>query len=500
MYKNVFIVSARRSGTHLTIDTVVNNFNYSKLDDKIFYDEINDVNINQFYDEISEGKNVIWSHSHDFNLQKEDILYNSHIIYVYRDIRDIITSGYYRTIKKMNKYIPFNEYFYSINHNYTTIKKDLTLLDYGILIDNQKKWFSVYVAKELLGLNMMVISYEEIINDYHNSVKKIGKFLKEEIKEIKDVRLKSLTDIKPDLDYSYNDFRKGGIGDWKETFGLEWGEKIKEKYDKEVGVYVNKYIKDNDYLDNHDPVKQYFQKDSNDWVKLEQEYDLELNSSKNEFLDPMVEYGLTIDELIKNRYDLCERKTDDVRYIHKVFFYKNLVLKFLYPCKANLDRDTFNHITSAASKRNLLRIIKTHKFLSENKITPELYYAGIYEKILFVVQERVPDKEILKDLVYLDKNWKWLVDNKIYPKILKKFFIAINNGIVMCDYIYHLSNNALINGEIVHLDLDGIFHFNSVEEMKKSEIYNKTIKLFKDLDQLWIEKHGYSELEKHICQ
>jgi Sulfotransferase domain len=509
--KNIFIISPRRSGTHLTIDLIVNNFNFEKLNDKeIFYDNLTNNNANSFIEKLSEKTKLVWSHYHDFNTffslklkpkyidKLKKLFHDSYIIYVYRDIRDTITSHYYRLLK--NDESTFNEYWnygkYDVYTDLVNNTNDDRKLD-DILIENHKNWFSVYLAKELLGLDMEIISYEEIINDYHNSVKKIGKFLNKEINEIKDVRLKSLTDVKPDLNYSYNDFRKGGIGDWKDTFGLEWGAEIKEKYNNEVGVYVNKYIKDNDYLNNHDPVKQYFQKDSEDWEKLELEYDLELKKYENVFPDPFIEHGLTLDEFIENRYELCERKTDDVRYAHKVFFYKNLVLKFLYPCKADLDADTFNHITSAASKRNLLHIIKTYKLLSENKITPELYYADIYGKILFVVQERVPDKKILKDLVYLDKNWKWLVDSKIYPKILKKFFIAINNGIVMNDYIYHLSNNALINGEIVHLDLDGIFYFDSVDEMKKSDIYLKTLKLFKELDMLWIDKYGYSELEKY---
>ena len=106
--KNVIIVSARRSGTHLLTDLVVNNFgyksiNYNYLDYYKFTDEMP-----IFKSLMNKGNRVTWTHAHDFkdylkyNHSKEDngelnkFFSESKIIFVYRDIRDIITSLYQR--------------------------------------------------------------------------------------------------------------------------------------------------------------------------------------------------------------------------------------------------------------------------------------------------------------------------------------------------------------------------------------------------------------------
>ena len=40
--------------------------------------------------------------------------------------------------------------------------------------------------------------------------------------------------------------------------------------------------------------------------------------------------------------------------MHKVFFYDKFVLKFIYPCKVYLDKQTFNTISPVESKKNVI--------------------------------------------------------------------------------------------------------------------------------------------------
>jgi hypothetical protein len=64
---NVFVISARRSGTHLLTDLIVNNFNYNRIDNSIDYDFLTNENINKFVDTMNSGNKLAWSHYHDYD-------------------------------------------------------------------------------------------------------------------------------------------------------------------------------------------------------------------------------------------------------------------------------------------------------------------------------------------------------------------------------------------------------------------------------------------------
>ena len=71
--KNVIVVSARRSGTHLLTDLIVNNFgyesiNYNYIDYYKFTDEMP-----IFESSMNDGNKITWTHSHDF---KDYLKYN----------------------------------------------------------------------------------------------------------------------------------------------------------------------------------------------------------------------------------------------------------------------------------------------------------------------------------------------------------------------------------------------------------------------------------------
>jgi hypothetical protein len=123
MNKNIIIFSHRRSGTHLIIDTLINNFNLSK--NYLNLDLLNkrrqdNISINSFKERISK-RQIFKSHSHgnlksffDNNLfydqRLRDILNKSKKIYVYRDGRDVLVSLYFymQTFDSKIKNIPLS--------------------------------------------------------------------------------------------------------------------------------------------------------------------------------------------------------------------------------------------------------------------------------------------------------------------------------------------------------------------------------------------------------
>ena len=67
------------------------------------------------------------------------------------------------------------------------------------------------LCKELIDIDMEVISFEEIIEDYDSSLNKIGKFLEQTPKGV-DVRLPN--ENTENIIYTTNDFRSGNTNDW----------------------------------------------------------------------------------------------------------------------------------------------------------------------------------------------------------------------------------------------------------------------------------------------
>ena len=210
--KNVIVVSARRGGTHLLVDLIVNNFGYESIDKNYLdYTKFEWPGLNGLYGWMNEGNKVTWTHSHNYrNFYKHNhsvdlgdeeklqkIFSESKIILIYRDVRDIMTSCYHRPHIK-NKYTSFSDFYENFDFNgyKSSDKKHDNFLD--LLIDYYKNWFSVYMSRELLDLDMEIISFEEIINEYDSSVNKIAKFLGHTISKPVDVRLpnKANTDIK----------------------------------------------------------------------------------------------------------------------------------------------------------------------------------------------------------------------------------------------------------------------------------------------------------------
>tara|TARA_B000000475_G_scaffold271824_1_gene270694 strand:- start:1842 stop:3317 length:1476 start_codon:yes stop_codon:yes gene_type:complete len=486
--KNVIVISARRSGTHLLTDLIVNNFgyksiNYNYIDYPKFTDEMEG-----FESSMNEGGKVTWSHSHDykdyykFNHSIDDqnkldkFFSESKIILAYRDVRDIITSCYHRPRYK-SKYKTFDNFYKNFDFDgYELVDQKYDNM-FELLLQYYKNWFSVYMAKELLDIDMEVISFEEIIEDYDSSLNKIGKFLEQSPKGV-DVRLPN--ENTENIIYTTNDFRSGKINDWFWTMKNEIGTELGERFYVDLGAGLDCFLNDIKIHKYHNPQRNKFYKP----IPLNVEKDLtsELEQYKNKFRFFGKRGAI---ELIENRYKDSIQKSTDFRYYHKVFYYDKYVLKFHYPCKASLDKKTFDSTIPTASKEQLLTILKTNDFLYENGIVPKLYHAGIYKGILYVIQERYSEESIIYNKYNFHPKWdnlfSWPSNLGLDVKLKEHFFKALENNILLTDLI-NVYNNAIDkDGNIKYFDLDGIKYFETKEEMINSDDYKNSIGIIKEI-------------------
>ncbi|MCP4614316.1 MAG: sulfotransferase domain-containing protein [Planctomycetes bacterium] len=243
----VVVASHRRSGTHLTIDTITNNFPifYSErgkyplvLDHLSGYIKTN-LNLDEVKAKLESGPTVLKTHSHgkirDFfqikNDFKEfsDILNKSRIIYVYRDGRDVLTSLYYyhyyprKGRKGMNK-VTFGEFIRMMN--------DYDACTYENDMDRSSYW-SFHIKSWLAWKSILTLSYKELIYDYEKTISKISKYIHQKpSNDICDVRVKAKNNIGSLLHklqkrlpknlqnkrYTSTLFRRGRTGDWKSLF------------------------------------------------------------------------------------------------------------------------------------------------------------------------------------------------------------------------------------------------------------------------------------------
>lgn len=482
--KNIIVISARRSGTHLLTDLIVNNFgyesiNYNYIDYYKFTDEM--PIFESLMNESSHPK-VTWTHTHDYrdylkyNHSEEDnaklnkFFLESKIILVYRDIRDIINSIYNRPRYK-NKYKSFTDFYTNFDYDGYELTDQTYDSISDLLIQYYKNWYSVYMSKELLGLDMEVVSFEDIINNYSSTLNKIGNFIEQTPKGI-DIRLPNKD---KNIIYTTNDFKSGNTGEWVNNLDTELGRKLGEKYQVDLGAGLNCFLNDIKIHKFHTPNRKKFEKVS-DWVPIEE--DLKLISK-------------SID--IEKRYEETLERSRDFRYYHKVFYYDDCVLKFHYPCKATLDKQTFDITVPIASKQQLSTILKTDKFLYDNGIIPKLYNAGIYKGVLYVVQERYPIESVLYEKYNFHPkwgDWRWIVDMGFDTTMLSYFYKALDNNILLTD-MFSVYNCALDkNGELKYFDLDGIQNFETKEELLNSEEYKNCIGIIKEITNYKINKNG----------
>ncbi|XP_049755849.1 sulfotransferase 2A1-like [Elephas maximus indicus] len=199
--------------------------------------------------EITEGHKSVKN-------QKDPRIYSSHLpiqlfpksffnskakaIYLLRNPRDVITSGYYffRALKCVKNPEFFEQYYEWF------LQGDVP---YGSWFDHIHGWMSMR-GKE----NFLVISYEELHQDIRASIERISQFLGKKLSSdelnsvLKNVSFEVMKDNKmsnfslvPDeiMDHSKGKLlRKGITGDWKNHFTVAQSEAFDKIYQEKMGV------------------------------------------------------------------------------------------------------------------------------------------------------------------------------------------------------------------------------------------------------------------------
>ena len=248
--ENIVVVSHRRSGTHLTIDAIQNNFPiYKKESEKIgdltlerlHQKHKYSITIEQLRDEYNSGFNIFKAHFNpDLNYFDDsdkrnliaEIFENSKIIYVYRDGRDVLKSlfTYIKTYNKEYNDITFSE-FLRMDNNFDA--------EGYVGVMNRVQYWEYHVKGWLAKENILAVSFEDFKYRYADTIKTIENYLGREAeknivqvvrkpmpKYIPSTRLteKLFKIIKKTLfntDYSSVSFSKGEVGGYKSIYSEE---------------------------------------------------------------------------------------------------------------------------------------------------------------------------------------------------------------------------------------------------------------------------------------
>jgi hypothetical protein len=246
---NIIIVSHRRSGTHIVIDLIMNNFiNYNKPYinlDSIKGNHGNYGDLDFFKSEINKRPRLIKTHMNSnifqyainkkINNYIHSLLSESKIIYIYRNGKDVMGSLFYymkqfdESVKKINF-----EDFIKMKNNFDsdTYKGDLNRVEYW------KFHINSWIDKK----DILFLSFEELVNEYSGAVFKIAEYINEEkpnnikniiigskitfdgfrfINRVRNNLIKIYYKVLLNEDISSVSFRKGKYSDYKSLYKKE---------------------------------------------------------------------------------------------------------------------------------------------------------------------------------------------------------------------------------------------------------------------------------------
>ncbi|MBN2893751.1 MAG: sulfotransferase domain-containing protein [Bacteroidales bacterium] len=235
MSENIIIISHRRSGTHLSIDSIRNNILPYKYNDFLVLNENNldSEKFTEFCNIADKKNNVIKTHFlPDFKLYSADneqitklnkLFSNSFLIYVYRNGLDVMVS-LYEYMKKFNEEVnnlSFEE-FLETNNNFDNTEAQYKREEFWKY--HIQEWKN-YKLKD----NIMWIKYEDFITNYEGTISEICENFKlTKAEKITDIRIQNTKSKNSKIDKIKNilkgvkktsvSARKGIIGDYKNYY------------------------------------------------------------------------------------------------------------------------------------------------------------------------------------------------------------------------------------------------------------------------------------------
>ncbi len=248
MNKNLIIVTHRRSGTHLTLDTLINNvqgFNKKKLivlneNYKLALEKIEYFNKKKIPVLIKTHylpQFDIYIENQDFRNKINLLFFNSNIIYVYRNGLDVMVS-LFEFMKKFDekiKVISFKE-FLMTKHNFDKTSEEYNRIQFWKFhIESWER--SIYSNK------ILFLKYEDLNLNYEKTIQDIANKFELKLKnKIIDIRLKKYKFKNRKIRKLFNllkgrkttsvSARKGIIGDYKNYFDDDsYKEFLKENSD-----------------------------------------------------------------------------------------------------------------------------------------------------------------------------------------------------------------------------------------------------------------------------
>ena len=233
MKKSILIVSHQRSGTHLTIDLIRNNFPYNEP--YVSFNKLLEPRNCRLENNIKSKllcKPLIFKSHADINYKYyyrtsefaqhlfTDLINNSKVIYVYREPKDVLISLYYHyksifpeeNLGSIDDFV-FQDSKYQLENN----SKRLNRVEY--LVHHLYEWSNFWNSKIVFYL-----SYESIIRDYKKSVMDIADFIEtDNLIQLVDVRSSVANPPNPisrqmkegETTYTSVNFRKGIIGEYQ---------------------------------------------------------------------------------------------------------------------------------------------------------------------------------------------------------------------------------------------------------------------------------------------
>ncbi len=183
--EHVIVISHRRSGTHLLIDAICNNFGaykngYVNLD-RLAPGHLKKMSVDEFTQRIGRGPHVLKTHTYAdwkrFFFQEREagelaggLFADSKLIYVYRDGRDVLASlyEYAKTVFPDMSEAGFSDF----------IKMDNEFEPLGAAESSMRvKYWAEHVGGWLERDDILLVSFEELVGKYGETLGSLSRFL-----------------------------------------------------------------------------------------------------------------------------------------------------------------------------------------------------------------------------------------------------------------------------------------------------------------------------------